>query len=84
MSHAIAFIPTQLLTEYFLYYSQVAGEAPWVIRVEEIKAAAAINLDAERKLLQMNEELQGLVRAIRTRVRTSRSSLFSWTFSHII
>ena len=46
----------------------VTGEAPWAVRVAEIKASAAINLDAERKVTQLNEELQGLVRAIRTRV----------------
>jgi dynactin 1 len=47
----------------------VTGEAPWVVRVAEIKASAAINLDAERKVTQLNEELQSLVRAIRARVR---------------
>ena len=40
------------------------------MRVAEIRANAAINLDAERKVAQLNDEMQGLVRAIRTRVRS--------------
>lgn len=47
------------------------GEAPWTVRVAEIKAKAAVNLDAEHKVTQLNEELQNMMRAIRIRVRTS-------------
>lgn len=46
----------------------VSGEAPWTVRVAEIKAKAAVNLEAEHKVAQLNEELQSLMRAIRIRV----------------
>ncbi|KAF8317347.1 hypothetical protein DL93DRAFT_2165610 [Clavulina sp. PMI_390] len=45
----------------------VTGEAPWTVRVADIKAKAAVNLEAEHKLTQMNEELQSLMRSIRQR-----------------
>lgn len=46
----------------------VSGEAPWSVRIVEIKAKAAINLEAEHKAAQLSEELQSLVRQIRMRV----------------
>jgi dynactin 1 len=49
-------------------YSVVSGVAPWLLRVEEIKALAAVNVDAERKIVKLNEEMQELVRGIKNRV----------------
>lgn len=46
----------------------VSGEAPWSVRLAEITAKAAINLEAEHKVTQLNEELQSLLRQIRMRV----------------
>lgn len=46
----------------------VTGVAPWIVRVEEIKSMAAVNVDAERKISQLNEEMQELVRGIKNRV----------------
>lgn len=45
----------------------VTGKAPWVTRVDEIKAAAAVNHEAERKLAQATEETQALARTLRSR-----------------
>ena len=42
--------------------------APRAVRGAEVKTNAVVNLDAECKVTQLNEELQSLVRAIRARV----------------
>ncbi len=42
----------------------VTGTAPWILRVEEVKAATAINVEAERKVAQLNEEM-GAGRTVR-------------------
>lgn len=52
----------------------VSATPPWVTRVEEVKAAVAINVEAERKVAQMNEEIQGLARGIRARDQTIQES----------
>ncbi|THH30239.1 hypothetical protein EUX98_g3963 [Antrodiella citrinella] len=44
---------------------KVTGTAPWVLRVDEIKAATAINVEAERKVAHLNEEIQGLARTLK-------------------
>ncbi|KAJ6591757.1 dynein associated protein-domain-containing protein [Mycena vulgaris] len=44
---------------------KVSGVSPWVTRVEEVKASVAVNLEAERRVAQLNEELQGLVRTLK-------------------
>ncbi|KAF8337534.1 dynein associated protein-domain-containing protein [Cantharellus anzutake] len=46
---------------------KITGEAPWTLRVTEVKAAAAVDLEAQHRVTQLNEELQSLVRAIRAR-----------------
>ncbi|KAL0951934.1 hypothetical protein HGRIS_008587 [Hohenbuehelia grisea] len=46
---------------------KVSGVAPWALRVEEIKAALAVNVEAERKMAQLNDEMQGLARNLRTK-----------------
>lgn len=43
----------------------VSGKAPWINRVAEIKASLAVNVEAERKVAQLNDEMQGLVRTLR-------------------
>ena len=53
----------------------VTGEAPWAVC--EIEAYAGINLDAERKITQLNEELQSLVGA--NGARDPRVSLQNWS-----
>lgn len=45
----------------------VTGTAPWIVRIEEIKSATAVNVEAERKVAQLNEELQGLVRMLKVK-----------------
>jgi dynactin 1 len=45
----------------------VSGKAPWVIRVDEVKASLAVNLEAERKVAQLNDEVQGLVRGLKAK-----------------
>ena len=52
----------------------VAGTAPWVIRVAEIKASTAINVEAERKVAQLNDEMQGLVRRLKTKDQNIQES----------
>ena len=46
------------------------GLAPWIARVGEIKASLAVNVEAERKVTQLNEEIQELARGIRSRDQT--------------
>ncbi|KZS86748.1 hypothetical protein SISNIDRAFT_434236 [Sistotremastrum niveocremeum HHB9708] len=46
---------------------KIVGPAPWDMRVEEIKASLAINVDAEHKVAQLGEEVQQLVRGIKAR-----------------
>ncbi|KAH8094699.1 dynactin, partial [Cristinia sonorae] len=46
---------------------KITGTAPWVLRIDEIKAATAINVEAERKVTQLNEEIQGLIRTLRSK-----------------
>jgi hypothetical protein len=52
----------------------VSGVAPWVTRVAEIKATLAINVEAERKVAQLNDEIQGLVRTLKTKDQNTQES----------
>lgn len=45
----------------------VSGTAPWVHRIADVKSATAINVEAERKLGQLNDEMQALVRNLKTK-----------------
>ncbi|KAG8833690.1 hypothetical protein FRC17_010222 [Serendipita sp. 399] len=54
---------------------KITGVAPWLLRVEEIKALAAVNVDAERKVTQLNEEIQELVRGIKHRDQSIKESV---------
>lgn len=62
------------------YIASVTGTAPWVHRVEEIKSSLAVNVEAERKVSQLNEEMQDLIRGIKTRVGGSFRYLYSNIF----
>ncbi|KAF7320182.1 CAP-Gly domain-containing protein [Mycena kentingensis (nom. inval.)] len=44
---------------------KVSGISPWVTRIEEVKTSLAVNLEAERRVSQLNEELQGLMRTVK-------------------
>ncbi|KAG1848525.1 dynein associated protein-domain-containing protein [Suillus subalutaceus] len=48
---------------------------PWVLRIEEIRASMAINAEAERKAAQLQEEIQGLVRSLKTKDQTIQESV---------
>jgi dynactin 1 len=48
----------------------VSGKSPWVKRVEAIKSATALNVEAEHKVIKLNEEMQELVRTIKAREQT--------------
>ena len=52
----------------------VSGVAPWVTRIAEIKATLAINVEAERKVAQLNDEMQGLVRSLKTKDQNIQES----------
>jgi dynactin 1 len=45
----------------------VSGTTPWVHRIADVKMATAINVEAERKLGQLNDEMQALVRNLKTK-----------------
>jgi dynactin 1 len=51
-----------------------SGTAPWVTRVEEIKANMAVNVEAERKAAQLNDEIQGLIRSLKTKDQAIQES----------
>lgn len=53
---------------------QVTGTPPWVVRVAEIKASAAINVEAEAKVVQLNDEIQALVRNLKTKDQNIQES----------
>ncbi|KAF8634861.1 hypothetical protein AX15_000617 [Amanita polypyramis BW_CC] len=53
---------------------KLSGVAPWVTRVDEVKANLAINVEAERKVAQLNDEIQGLVRSLKTKDQATQES----------
>ncbi|KAH7911588.1 dynein associated protein-domain-containing protein [Hygrophoropsis aurantiaca] len=53
---------------------KISGTAPWVTRIEEIKASMAVNVEAERKAAQLQEEIQGLVRSLKTKDQNIQES----------
>ncbi|KAG6911272.1 hypothetical protein DXG01_002111 [Tephrocybe rancida] len=57
-------LPLALGTENVL---KISGTAPWITRIAEIKASLAVNVEAERKVAQLNDEMQGLVRTLKTK-----------------
>ncbi|QRW00779.1 Dynein associated protein [Ceratobasidium sp. AG-Ba] len=44
--------------------------APWTVRIAEVKALSAVNVDAERTVNKLNEEIKDLIRGIKTRDQT--------------
>ncbi|TFY71856.1 hypothetical protein EVG20_g1162 [Dentipellis fragilis] len=64
ISEANALLPVTMENENVVH---ITGTAPWVLRVAEIKANLAINVEAERKVAQLNEEMQGLMRTLKTK-----------------
>ncbi len=44
------------------------------MRIEDIKAATAINVEAERKVAQLNDELQALVRSLKAKDQNIQES----------
>ncbi|KAG9313881.1 dynein associated protein-domain-containing protein [Chiua virens] len=53
---------------------KVTGTPPWIIRVDEIRASIAVNVEAERKAAQFQDEIQGLVRSLKSRDQTIQES----------
>ncbi|KAL6307818.1 dynein associated protein-domain-containing protein [Sparassis latifolia] len=53
---------------------KISGTAPWIVRIDEVKAATAINLEAERKVAQLNDEMQALVRTLKTKDQSIQES----------
>lgn len=52
----------------------VSGVSPWITRISEIKASTAVNLEAERKVSQLNDEIQGLVRSLKSKDQNIQES----------
>ncbi|SRR6266851_3357331 len=63
-----------LLLGLYLILDAVTGTAPWIVRIEEVKAAMAVNVEAERKVAQLNEEMQGLVRTLKVKDQNIQES----------
>ncbi|KAJ7597843.1 dynactin [Mycena floridula] len=68
INHAITeggkLLPVSMESENVL---KITGIAPWVMRVAEVKASTTVNLEAERKSAQKDEEIQGLVRMLKVK-----------------
>lgn len=54
-----------LICLYVVSYFVVTGTPPWVVRIDEIKAALEVNVEAERKVAKLNDEMQGLMRTLK-------------------
>ena len=52
----------------------VTGTPPWVTRVAEVKSRAAANVDAERRVVQLNDEIQALVRNLKSKDQNIQES----------
>lgn len=65
---------TSSCLEYYLIADTVTGAAPWIVRIEEVKAAMAVNEEAERKVAHLNEEMQGLVRTLKSKDQNVQES----------
>jgi len=60
--------------ELYLIPHAVTGTAPWIVRIGEVKAAMAVNVEAERKVAQLNEEMQGLMRTLKVKDQNIQES----------
>ena len=52
----------------------VTGTPPWVTRISEVKARAAVNVEAERRVVQLNDEIQALVRNLKSKDQNIQES----------
>ncbi|KAF8273848.1 dynactin [Lactarius quietus] len=71
VAQANALFPSTLDIENIV---KITGVAPWIVRIEEVKAAVAVNEEAERKVAQLNEEMQGLVRTLKSKDQNIQES----------
>ncbi|GJN94727.1 hypothetical protein Rhopal_007818-T1 [Rhodotorula paludigena] len=46
---------------------KLSFDAPWLARVTQLQSSAAINVDAERKVVQLNEEMRDMLRDLRAK-----------------
>ncbi|KAF8555146.1 dynactin [Imleria badia] len=53
---------------------KITGTPPWIVRVDDIRASTAINVEAERKATQFQDEIQSLVRSLKARDQTIQES----------
>ncbi|GAA6010163.1 hypothetical protein JCM10207_005646 [Rhodosporidiobolus poonsookiae] len=53
---------------------KLSFDAPWLQRVTDLQSSAAINVDAERKVVKLNEELRELAREMRTKEQSYQES----------
>ncbi|KAL8277717.1 hypothetical protein RQP46_009839 [Phenoliferia psychrophenolica] len=53
---------------------KLSYDPPWVARVAELQSTAAVNVDAERKVIKLNEEMRDLVREMRTKDQSYQES----------
>ncbi|EJT98432.1 hypothetical protein DACRYDRAFT_118713 [Dacryopinax primogenitus] len=63
-NEAAAFLPVTMEADSIL---RITGNAPWIPRVEEIRAKAAVNLEAEREVALLKEQIGELQRVIKTK-----------------
>lgn len=71
VAQANALFPNTLDNENIV---KITGAAPWIVRIEEVKAAMAVNEEAERKVAHLNEEMQGLVRTLKSKDQNIQES----------
>ncbi|KAG6380679.1 dynein associated protein-domain-containing protein [Boletus reticuloceps] len=53
---------------------KITGTPPWIVRIDEIRASTAVNVEAERKAAQLQDEIQSLVRSLKSRDQTNQES----------
>ncbi|KAN0135638.1 Dynein associated domain containing protein [Lactarius tabidus] len=71
VAQANALFPNTLDIENIV---KITGAAPWIVRIEEVKAAMTVNEEAERKVAQLNEEMQGLARTLKSKEQNIQES----------
>ena len=60
-------------TDTQLWNHLVTGVAPWIARIDEIRAQMAVNVEADHKVAQLSSEIQNLARGIKTRVSDAKT-----------
>jgi dynactin 1 len=71
VAQANALFPNTLDIENIV---KITGAAPWIVRIEEVKVAMTVNEEAERKVAQLNEEMQGLARTLKSKDQNIQES----------